>query len=380
MHAPAALTALRAILRTRFSETALDDADLGEASADELTAAASRLGVVYPVCEALDAAKLAGVRVAELRESLKPYRLRALALSVKLFEDGKIVVNALREGGVDHIPFKGPFLSLDLFGNPDARTSSDIDIILPGGRPDIDRAVAALEGVGYRRPEVSDVVAEYYARECREFTLHSGTRTPVDLHYGSYPDLPESAFAAAAARAVEVEHEGLRRRAFAGADLLAILSTHFWGVARGMRLKWLLDIAALVAREDTFAGDWLERVLQWRAQVLVASAIEAARHDLGAAPPEAELRRLLGALTARERTAARRVADVGCEGVRFGYVQRIHRLGLPVKARFRAVKKYLFPHPGRIALDAGRPTWSPGLLDRAGHAVSRLVAALCAGS
>jgi hypothetical protein len=368
--------AIRALARA-FVTGARADADaLRLAPAGEIARAAVRLGVSYQVGLALRSARGETPGLDELRAALKPHRLAALASSVKLFEDAKAVVRALDGRGVDHVPHKGPFLSIDLYGTPDARASSDIDVVLPGGRSDVERAVEALAAIGYAVPAASAVVKEYYARECREFTLVCPTRFPVDLHYGSYPDLPESAFAAAARRSRRLTHEAFAFRAFAPADLMAILSAHLWGVPVGARLRWLLDIALLVKRADAFAGDWAARLAAWRATFLVASAVEAAGHDLGVAPPEGVRAALARMLSSRERAVCSAIAARGADDVRFGAVQKLHRLRLPLKARLRAVRRYLLPHPGRVALESGRPDRRPGALDRLRYAAARLVAAL----
>jgi hypothetical protein len=346
--------------------------------AEQFVELAGQLGLIRPLYRALSTADDTPA-CREWRAAMKRPHLIQTARTVKALEDSRAVVNALQSKGVDHIPFKGSFLAMDLFGDPDARATSDIDIILPGGRADIDRAVEALACVGYEAPRASAVVLDYYARECREFTLTAPGKLAVDLHYGSYPDLPDGAFARAASRSIEVDTCGIARRRFLFADTLAILATHYWGVARGTRLKWLLDIAVLVGSPETFAGDWLELLEEWRAGFIVAAVLAGVGRDLGVGAPREARGRLLKSLDARERAVCRRVERSGPEGVPFGLVQKVHRLRLPLKARYRAVRKYLFPHPGRIALDSQRPEWTPGMVDRLGHAAKRLRSALRVG-
>ena len=147
--------AVTALVRAFLHDDPADAPVPADVSPQDLATGSTSMGVGYPAYKAACSLSEGSDYYADVRSAMKPQRLRQLAMSVKLFEDAKVVVRALQDAGVDHIPFKGPFLSLDLFGNPDARSSCDIDIILPGGRADIDRAVDALGTIGYQRPRAS---------------------------------------------------------------------------------------------------------------------------------------------------------------------------------------------------------------------------------
>src|ERR1700722_11573800 len=69
-----------------------------------------------------------------------------------LFEELAEIVSALSRRGVEAIPFKGPTLALQAYGDLGLRVFRDLDFLIHDG--DIEATVATLAGFGYeRRPE-----------------------------------------------------------------------------------------------------------------------------------------------------------------------------------------------------------------------------------
>ena len=75
---------------------------------------------------------------------------RALFLASELSR----ILNALESCGVPAYPFKGPALSVMLYGDPARRQSKDLDILIP--KEALHRAMKVLDAQGYKPQNVLD--------------------------------------------------------------------------------------------------------------------------------------------------------------------------------------------------------------------------------
>lgn len=160
-------------------------------------------------------------------------------------------LGALEADGVRAAVLKGPALAERLYPEPGLRWSTDIDILV--AEADTDRAVAALEPLGYA---VEDRLAAGYARRHHHHLHLYGRRPPViELHFRAYVGF-----------GVVIHAEDLLERArphrtagggrclvLAPEDEALYLAVHVAGHCCD-RLVWLYDLKLLVEREP--ALDW----------------------------------------------------------------------------------------------------------------------------
>jgi hypothetical protein len=191
----------------------------------------------------------------ELHEMSRRGLEGTLALSGELVR----VLRSLNQSQIECIPFKGPALAADLWGNFTLRQSMDIDLLV---RPaQVDRAVEVLRSCGYM-PEPESGWQKLLPRAV-ELPLKKPGMPPLELQWGIAPkcfaiDLPMEA---CWRRAQPAEFGGQVTLAFAPEDLLLILSIHGWKHAWN-RLLWIADLARLIRKSP--ALDWT--VLNTRAK------------------------------------------------------------------------------------------------------------------
>jgi hypothetical protein len=278
---------------------------------------------------------------------------RHTAAAMMLCWQATVVLKCLDTAGVSVIPFKGPFLSGDVYGDSLFRPGTDIDLFLARGRVDIERASSALREIGYVEPEVAPEVREYHHTSKGQLGFVSDSVPPLDLHYALYDDLPVRAVAAAVARAVTVTDEKPNRLRFAFADMLMILAVHYWRHPGESGVLLLADLAMILRDPRTFTDGWLDVVRSGRMSLYVAAGMAAVRHEFGVRAADEASELLCATLPSKARTLCERIRQNGPLSLPFGLVQRVHRLGLPWRERLRAVKKYVWPHPGKLAEETG---------------------------
>jgi hypothetical protein len=105
-------------------------------------------------------------------------RASALALVAELTR----ILHALEADSVDALPFKGPLLGLDAYGDLAARPFVDLDILV--SPEDLDRAMATLTRLGYEAQyRFSPARDAWFRRVDGDYPMvHTGTSTLVELH------------------------------------------------------------------------------------------------------------------------------------------------------------------------------------------------------
>lgn len=220
---------------------------------------------------------------------------------------------AVLEGqGIPALPFKGPMLALQAYGDFAAREFADLDLLL---RPsDVAAARAALRDLGYR-PEHALAPAQEAAMlrartQYHVLLIHPARAIAVELHWKSDPDHPvEDGTAAWWEARPRVGFGDRQVRAFTPSELLLLLcihgSKHHWS-----RLAWLADVAALLGQEPGFDWPWIRA----RAAELGASRRLALGLDLAAglleAPLPADVARWAAHAPAVRRQAERIIAHL----------------------------------------------------------------------
>lgn len=204
------------------------------------------------------------------------------------------VVDLLEHYRIACIPYKGPMLAQQLYGDVAMRQFGDLDILVRC--KDVPRARQLLAQAGYAPAHAltRDAEAALLRSPSHYHTmlLHEGTGVAVELHWRTDP-----------ARAVETlcpdlwtrpertAFRGARMRAFRRDELLLILalhgSKHHWS-----SLGWLVDVAELV-RQGEPGWDWLwQAAARLRARRRLALGLHLAHALLGCPLPDDTLRRI----------------------------------------------------------------------------------------
>jgi Uncharacterised nucleotidyltransferase len=186
-----------------------------------------------------------------LRRAARATIVRCLALNAQLIR----LMEAFRARGILAIPYKGPVLAAQAYGDVTLREFGDLDIILR--HRDIAKANEIMVGLGFR-PRFPWMVSPggISAIVPGEYNYQDALgRVVVDLHtdrtlrhFPRPPDLDELA-----ARLVPVDVGGHSVFTFALEDQLPILCIHgakdFW-----QRIIWIVDLAELIRSQAQL--DW----------------------------------------------------------------------------------------------------------------------------
>lgn len=157
--------------------------------------------------------------------------------------------------GLESLPYKGPALAAQLYGDVTLREYGDLDILL---RPrDVLRAKALLQELGYApqyrlAPAAEDAFLHSSAQY--HLVMVHGQRGMVELHWKTDPDFPVEAgddrWWAALAR-IPLDKGSVR--GFSPEELLLVLcihgSKHYWNT-----LGWIVDVGELLRTHP--AMDW----------------------------------------------------------------------------------------------------------------------------
>lgn len=200
----------------------------------------------------------------QLRTETRANAVRCLALSGELLR----VLGALGEAGVSCIPYKGPVIASQAYGDITAREFEDLDLVLR--HCDLERANEAIRALGYearfpaahvRGKFATEIPGEYsYINPERRTILEVHTERTL-RHFPNLLSLDEFF-----ARAINVDLGGRAVRTFAAEDALIFLAVHAakdcW-----QKLVWVIDIAELIQSHPKL--DWavvVERARELNAQ------------------------------------------------------------------------------------------------------------------
>ena len=185
---------------------------------------------------------------ARLKAAARAAGIRALQLSAELIR----VVDALRAEGVLALPYKGPVIAVQAYGDLALREFEDLDIIVP--QRDMARANDVLLGLKYspKFPWIfgqSAIVPGEYNYYDRERRIIVELHTELTLrHFPVVPKLQEMS-----RRVENVTIGGHAVPTFGAEDTLVLLCIHgskdFWE-----RISWIADVSEFVQREKHL--DW----------------------------------------------------------------------------------------------------------------------------
>jgi hypothetical protein len=244
----------------RLLERALDwDYILDEAEENSITP------LVCRQLHAIATDALPSASAERLKNASRANTIRCLFLSAELIK----ILDLFRSHSIQGIPYKGPALAVQAYGDVTLREFEDLDIILR--QSDLPKAHEAMLGLGYRpkfdwilSPDAaaSTVPGEYnYRDEERRVMVELHTELTL-RHFPKTPDLDELS-----QRLVSVKLNDQEVRTFPVEDGLPILCIHgakdFWE-----RLSWIADISELLRRYPN---------LDWDVTIRRAGALNAER-------------------------------------------------------------------------------------------------------
>ncbi len=204
-------------------------------------------------------------QIERLTKAARANALRCLTLTAELIR----ITDLLKAAGVQAMPYKGPVLAVQAYGDVALREFEDLDIVLR--QRDMAKVDEIAKSLGYRPNHrwifdsgaASSVVpGEYdYRDEARGMVVEFHTEFTL-RHFPVIPDLDEMS-----RRLVPVMLSGHEIRTFAPEDMLVSLCIHgskdFWE-----RISWIADISEFVRSHPQ---------LDWDAVFLRADALCAGR-------------------------------------------------------------------------------------------------------
>jgi hypothetical protein len=200
---------------------------------------------------------------AEIEEKLKAMgrsiAMRGMSLTAELLR----VLDAFRQKGVRSIPYKGPVLAAQAYGDFTLREFEDLDILVP--QSDLAAAHEIVIGFGYKpkydwilRPDAAAalVPGEYNYRDIPRSAMIELHTERTLRHFPRVPDIVGFLPALVKVRLAEREVP-----TFAPEELLTLLCIHgskdFWE-----RLSWIADVSELVRAYPAFDWDRAVRFAQ----------------------------------------------------------------------------------------------------------------------
>ena len=223
---------------------------------------------------------------AELRARFRRAAHRGLELAGEL----RRLLDVLAANGVDALPYKGPALAMQAYGDLSLRPFVDLDLlVLPEAAP---RALAVLRGEGYAAPPgFTPARDRSFRRVDGDYPLWNGeTETLVELHcrVSSLRFAMPLETAELVRRAVDVPLGGGTVRAPCADDALLIACVH-GAKHRWQRLEWLTAAAELLRSGSADAAAVLARAKELRARRTVLAGLDLALRLLDAPLPAAVL-------------------------------------------------------------------------------------------
>jgi hypothetical protein len=200
---------------------------------------------------------------AGIRQHLRVAFQRVSALNILLTHELQRLLALFADHDVQAVPYKGPALALQLYGNVALRQFSDLDILVHPR--DVLRARDLLITEGYAQlPPLTDGQQAVLLRtQCNLPFTRERNRMIVELHWTVSAPTFARPFEADAfwSRLVNARLETMSIKVPANEDLVLALcihgSKHLWE-----RLAWICDIAGLVAHTEL---NWEELIRRARA-------------------------------------------------------------------------------------------------------------------
>jgi hypothetical protein len=258
----------------------------------------------------------------KLKVASRANTVRCLFLTAELQK----ILDLFRSEGLITIPYKGPVLAEQAYGDLTLRDFDDLDIIIP--QRNITKANEALQSLGYKArfpwmlssgAPPSLAPGEYNYRNDERRTMVE-LHTELTLrHFPIAPNLDELA------KQLGTVTVGAREvQTFAPEDLLPALCIHgskdLWA-----RLSWIADISELVQRYSAFDWDRALRTTElFQAGRMLHLGLALAQNVLGAPLPEEIRKRVLGDVEANSVAQEIEAHLLSRNGTEYGAGHRFH--------------------------------------------------------
>ncbi|HEY4710474.1 MAG TPA: nucleotidyltransferase family protein [Candidatus Acidoferrales bacterium] len=184
-----------------------------------------------------------------LKNGARANAVRCLVLTAELIK----IMELLQSKGIQAIPYKGPVLAVEAYGEVALREFDDLDIILR--QSDMAKSNAVMQEIGYEprfgwyfAPSTSVIPGEYNYRDQKRRLIVEFHTEQTLRHFPVRPDLDDMA-----RRLVSVLLSGHEIPTFGPEDMLPLLCIHgskdFWE-----RISWIADISEFVQSRPQL--DW----------------------------------------------------------------------------------------------------------------------------
>jgi hypothetical protein len=220
------------------------------------------------------------------------------------------VIDTLAAAGIQALPYKGPVLALQAYGDAAMRAFGDLDILIR--REHVSRSLAVLGELGYRSDAIIGLrarrIEDYYHYNGQDILFAPGNKLPIEPHWALSPRTfcAELDSGPIFDRAVVIETpQGRLFDCFSPEDTLLVAAMH-GGKEQWTRLIWVADIAALFHAHP--AIDWVTVLEQAKKIGCLRMTLVAA--ELARALLDARLPDHVRVAIARDRAVARLVESV----------------------------------------------------------------------
>lgn len=226
--------------------------------------------------------------MARLRDEFAANTVRNMLLTRELAR----ILETCEEKGVPVIPYKGPALAIQAYGDTALRQFSDLDLLVH--ERDADRAAQTLLTLGYRSHHQMSrkPLANYVRLQCERGFVREGDGVYVEIHWATAPKYLSSYLDAEVywGRTEKITIEGRTALALSIEDLLLTLCVHA-GKHQWERLAWVCDLNETISKAASIQWEQLiEESQRTKTRRMLYLGLYLANDLLGTTLPEAILR------------------------------------------------------------------------------------------
>ncbi len=230
----------------------------------------------------------------DLMDALSAFCAQATERNQQLAEELGEIVGALEARGIAPIPFKGPLLAVEAYGELSLRGFADLDILVR--ETDIAGTLEVLRQRGYEEPGLpvgnQGLAIQRYAGQVLLGNRDQSVWIEPHFRYTNSTFALRTDYDGLWARAKTTRLAGRRMLTLAPEDQLIALAVH-GSKEEWLRLSWISDIAAAI---EAYAElDWnaaLARAEREHCLRMLLTALGLAQRVLGTALPDEASRRL----------------------------------------------------------------------------------------
>ena len=225
----------------------------------------------------------------EIRAAIESRRLAERLWSDKLGPALDEALTVLEAAGTQTAVLKGPILSERLYDEPTVRISTDLDILI--SPTDLDRAVTALETLGYKAQ--TGPAGRYYRRHHHHLSLERPSGPQVELHFRGFTglgtEIPAEKLLVHCVR--NQSPRGPNYLVLSPEDEFLFLAVHAAGHGFA-RLIWLYDLKIWLRKFPSVRWPVVfSRARRWQVETALGFALKYLQRRFGTPVPEVGNRR-----------------------------------------------------------------------------------------